>query len=166
MHIILEGPDNAGKSTLAMRLATELKRQVIQSEGREKYPGEINERVKRYINDYRTQPSIFDRHPVVSQEIYALVKSNTPVDNLLSVEFYNSRPLFVYCRAKPTRGMVGHVAKAYDEPDYLKTIEDTYPRLVKAYDDWALNHAHFVYRIGDNMVQLSNAIKGALPHES
>ena len=162
MHIVLEGPDNAGKSTLAERLAAELKRQVIFSEGREKHPGEINERVKRYIDTYRKTPVIFDRHPVVSQKIYSLVKANTPVDHLLEVEFYNAFPLFVYCRAKPDKGMVGHIAKAYDEADYLKTIEDTFPRLVKAYDDWALQHAHFIYRIGDNMVQFVNSIKGAL----
>lgn len=160
--IILEGPDNAGKSTLAKQIAESRGAIVIPSEGREKYPGEINERVRSYLDLYDGLNVVFDRHPVISQTIYFNIKPNTPVDYDLVVEFYKTNPLFIYCYATTERGMHGHVAKDYDDPNYIKAIEDNFDKLVTEYNKWALKKAHLIYRIGDDVKQLINIINGAM----
>lgn len=156
MDIVLEGPDNAGKSTLAGKLSASTGRQVIQSEGREKFPGEVNERVERYSFHYNV---IYDRHPCVSQGIYALIKPNTPIHQDSINNFYSRQPLIIYCRPLVGRGMDGHIEKAYDEAEYLRTIEDKFDELTRLYDDWALNHAHLIYRIGDNETRLIETVR-------
>lgn len=160
MHIVLEGPDNAGKSTLAKELAAWTHRQVIPSEGREKSPGEINTRIRRYFDDYENV--IFDRHPCVSQPIYFHVVPNTPVEYELERQFYKDKPILIYCKGDALRGMAGHEAKDYDDPAYLKEIESKYLKLMMAYNNWAIQHAHFIYRIGDSMPNIIKAVKGVL----
>lgn len=162
MNIILEGPDNSGKSTLAEHLGTFMGLEVVKSEGREKWPGEVNDRIRRYNSQYNKV--IYDRHPVVSQTLYNLIKTNTPVDEELLQQFYQEKNILVYCRPLIERKMEGHVAKDYDEPEYLATIEEKYGPLVKLYDEWALSHAHFLYRIGDDRTRLLEALKGAYSH--
>lgn len=157
MEIILEGPDNAGKSTLAKMISEAIGRAVISSEGREKYPGEIVERIVRYSRDH--QGVIFDRHPVVSQTIYSLVKSNTPVPEELIKEFYTGKNFFIYCRSNLERGLEGHVVKEHDDEEYLARIQNSLGPLLEAYDKWALQHANYIYRIGDNITHLINLVE-------
>jgi predicted HAD superfamily Cof-like phosphohydrolase len=152
--IVLEGPDNSGKSTLAKILSEAFNIPVKHSEGREKYPGEINERVKRYLDD--PKPIIYDRHPVVSQLIYSLIVKNTKVDDDLIDQFYREKPIFIYCKA--LNRMNGHINKDYDEPEYVKLIDEKYDALTAEYDDWALNNAHLIYRIGDSVPDLLSRV--------
>lgn len=159
MAIILEGPDNCGKSTLAKQLNEELGFIIVPSEGREKFPGEINARVKRYNEDYGDNV-IFDRHPVVSQEMYRQVVKNSPIEESLIDDFYSQGHIFIYCRPNATdRKMQGHQAQDYDDPKYLRKIEERYGPLTRAYDLWALTNAHFIYRIGDRIDLLTYAIR-------
>lgn len=160
MNIVLEGPDNAGKSTLAKIIGDTMGWPVVGSEGREKYAGEINDRIKRYFQDYQ-EKHIFDRHPVVSQGIYRMLHHKTAVDEALEEAFYDANPLLIYCRPPSIeRGLDGHIAREDDDDEYLKTVEDNYRQLVQAYDDWALKHAFLLYRIGDDPTKIINAIYG------
>lgn len=156
MNIVLEGPDNAGKSTLASLISSALCRPIIVSEGREKFPGEVNERVTRYKE---FKEVVFDRHPVISQTVYSLVKPNTPVHPVLIEEFYNTKPFLIYCRPLPQRKMEGHVVKDYDDPAYLAEIEQKYTALTEHYDLWALHRAAMIYRIGDDTDLLITMLK-------
>lgn len=160
MEIIIEGPDNAGKSTLAKMIGEALGRQVIPSEGREKYDGEINDRVNRYFKDYNNV--IFDRHPVVSQAVYFICGNKTNVNEELVEKFYKQQNIYVYCRPLIGRKLKGHVVKDYDDPAFLEEIEKKYDSLVAAYDKWALEKANFIYRIGDNITNILKGIEGAL----
>lgn len=146
MIIVIEGVDNTGKSTLAAHLAATLKLPVVSSEGREKYPGEINMRVERYLGNYPDNV-IFDRHPVISQSIYNAVVPNTPVRPELIEQFYDRRPVIIYAR-RSTPTMVGHVTKVYDDPQYVKQIDETLPLLQILYDNWALVHATHIWHFG------------------
>ena len=163
MEIILEGPDNAGKSTLATYLGKALDRNIVSSEGREKHPGEINERVQRYFATYRNV--VFDRHPVISQSIYFICGNKTSVNQDLVDKFYRENNLFIYCRPADDRGLAGHIEKAYDDPAFLKEIADKYGQLLFAYDKWALNYANIIYRIGDPIKNIINQIEGVLNNE-
>lgn len=163
LDVVFEGPDNTGKSTLIQELLTRIPhRSVITSEGPEKYPGEIDIRIKRY-NDHRV-PMIYDRHPAVSESIYAPIVRNErgPGMNARRL-FYATDPLIIYCRALPGRGMDGHVDNAgVDTTDHVAGVTKHYNEICKRYDGWALRHAHMLYRIGDDTNQLLNAIVGVL----
>lgn len=162
MKVILEGPDNAGKSTLAKAIGDKFNWPIIGSEGREKYPGEINERIKRYM-DLHQNNVIYDRHPCVSQEIYRVLHGKSAVETDLIKQFYESEPLFIYCRPAVGRGMKGHIARDDDSPEYLQMLEKKYGDLLRLYDAWALNHAQVVYRIEDNSLDMIiDFIRGAV----
>lgn len=156
MNIVLEGPDNSGKSTLARYLNARTGRPIILSEGPEKHPGEINERIRRYEG---FRGVIFDRHPVVSQPIYGRFRSNTEVDRELVLRFYDSRPLFIYCRG---RSLEGHVEKSHDTSEHMALVNLNHDAMCRHYDEWAKDHAHIWYRVGDSMERIVNLVLGAI----
>ena len=164
LDVVFEGPDNTGKSTLIQKFLDDYRytRRVIKSEGPEKYHGEIDERIERYyLEDIDV---IYDRHPAVSETIYAPVVRQNPGPTAYSRNmFYLTEPLIIYCRALPGRGMQGHRDNpGVDTEHHIQGVTQHYDEICDRYDDWALRHAHFVYRIGDDANQLLNAIAGVL----
>ncbi len=156
--IVIEGPDNTGKSTLAQALANAMHLGVIGSEGPEKYPGEINERIQRY--SARMDLTIFDRHPAVSEPIYGLLRGQLNVDSALLAGFYAQPHLFIYCHSQ--RGLGEHQVKGYDTPEHLQLLSTRHDHICHLYSLWALSHAHLVYRIGDDMTAVVAAVIGVV----
>lgn len=156
MQIILEGPDNSGKSTLAAYLGNYLNLPVIHSGGPSKYPGEVNERTVKFNMDRQTQ--IYDRHPAISQNIYqkALQLHGELVHETHVDAFYTLRPLIIYCQN--TRGTEGHNLSEHSSPDYFDQVAAHFQDLQRLYDQWALVHANVIYRIGDDMEALARSI--------
>jgi hypothetical protein len=156
--IVIEGVDNSGKSTLISALRVILPWRVQVSEGPPKYPGEQNERVKRYM----TFPNrmIYDRHPCVSQPIYSQVRSHAdPIDPALIKQFYTADPLFIYCDGGD-RGMKGHVFNPeVDTDEHISEIKENYYHLLMAYRHWAGQHAFISYRIGDSVGRVIKTIE-------
>lgn len=142
MVIVIEGPDAAGKTTLAINLGYALHLRIQHSEGPEKWPGEIDERIRRYL---KMENFIFDRHPCISNPIY----SGNPINEQLMAEFMNTEPVFIYCRGN---FMDRHVVKEHDSPDHLKKIHDQNDQIRKAYDDWGLENAHIIFRPGHSSI--------------
>lgn len=159
MNIIIEGPDNSGKSTLARYIASHVPRPILFSEGPEKFPGEINDRIRRYE---RYRNVIFDRHPCVSQPIYGKIRRNTEVEHELLLRFYDARPLFIYCRG---RGLETHVVKDHDTPEHVEAVNRNHEWLCRQYDEWAVQHAHIWYRVGDSMERVLNLVRGYVKEE-
>lgn len=156
--IVLEGPDNSGKSVLARYIAEQINFPLIISEGSGKANGEINERIRRYN---RLQTAVFDRHPCVSQVLYDVHvrHQHVSVNEDLLLMFYDLQPLFIYCRG---RGLEQHIVKEHDTQEHLKAVEENHPRLCSAYDEWAKVNAHVFYRVGDSMRQIINLIRGTI----
>ena len=149
MSIILEGPDGGGKTTLGLQLAEKLGMIHKPSEGPEKYPGEINERIKRYaiIDDSRF---IYDRHPCISQVAYAVNvhAQTTPDADLIEAFYARTDQLIIYCR--PNTAEVVHTAnREWDTPEFTAAINKNFDGLMRWYDEWAVRQAHIIYRIGD-----------------
>lgn len=158
MRVIVEGPDNAGKSTLCSALAARTGRNIVASGGREVSPEEIINRCRFLLA--KPDSVIHDRHPIISQPIYgANVLPNTPIPDELIEQLYAQEPLFIYCRASVERGMGDHVATERDTAEYVDTVTARYEDLVWAYDEWALDHAHIIYRIGQPVQPIINYLK-------
>jgi len=153
--VVFEGPDGGGKSTLINHVQQTLKARVVRSEGPEKYPGEINDRISRYLQLNAAMLDcgmdvLYDRHPCVSQIAYGLVHQQSAPDSRLVTELYNQKPLFIYCRPDPAGG--NHTATGeWDTAEYLAKVNENFGKLMAFYDKWALFHAHMIYRIGDSM---------------
>jgi len=147
MNVVIEGCDAAGKSTLIRALRARVPWNIKPSEGPPKYPGEMNERVRRYSS---LQFTIFDRHPCVSQPIYAMISgSRDDIDSALIKQFYDTKPLFVYCQPD-AQGFARHeVNPDADNPEHLAGVEQKYNDLLAAYHVWGLRHANIMYRLGE-----------------
>jgi len=155
MIIVLEGPDGSGKSTLADRLSQLFDLNCQHSEGRPKYPGEFVERVTRYN---KMSNVVFDRHPIISQPIYSALRASIedmPTEQMLA-DLYDKKPFIIYCRATDLNH---HQVKAYDDAAHLKAIEENAQRILDVYDDWAVEHAHWIYRIGQRITPIIAAIE-------
>jgi len=149
MNIVLEGPDASGKSTLAKHIAEQLLLPIVHSGGPEKFPGEVLERTKKRLGI--TGPMLHDRHPAVSQNIHltALRLPGTYIPEGMLAQFYASKPLIIYCRNPGT--LEGHQMSEHASTEYHRRVERYFPDLCRMYDEWALRHASFTYRIGDDM---------------
>ena len=104
--IILEGPDGAGKTRLALRLAEELS---LTPEPR-RVSSDMKPLVSLYdtvSQDIKTWPrkALYDRHSCISETIYAPLFRERPNDGfdtrdkLIQVfaDFFRARPLVIYC---------------------------------------------------------------------
>jgi predicted HAD superfamily Cof-like phosphohydrolase len=157
--IILEGPDNGGKSTLAAELARVTGLPVQGSEGPPKHEGEMNIRIRRYLD---MGPAIFDRFPAISNPIYdrALGRKADVIDPALIAEMYARSPVLVYCDPGD-RGLVGHVVKERESEEHIAGVTKNARYLVDLYQGWAMRKANMVYRIGDDKGQAVRRIVGA-----
>lgn len=117
--IIIEGLDATGKSSLAERISKITTWPIQKSEGPEQYPGEILDRCDRY----RILPDeyIFDRHPVISQQVYGHFAKKTPIAPQYLVMLQTRAPLVIYSSAE-NKGQ--HKIKEYDTPEHIKMIEE------------------------------------------
>lgn len=160
--IVIEGPDNAGKSTLAKYISERLNLPVRHSGGPSKYPGEIYKRIDQFHNDQ--SQCIYDRHPCVSQNLYlkSLKLAGEAVDDYRLQRFYATQPLIIYCRGRRTMkghqpsehgAGIGHTSAHY-EAMVAKYIE----ALCDNYDRWAMKRAHIFYRIGDDMDRIVHLV--------
>jgi hypothetical protein len=157
-HIVVEGVDGAGKSTLITAIHMVIHWPIQGSEGPPLFPGEMDRRVKRYAS-IRT-PCIFDRHPVVSQPIYGTMRSHEDfISRELIDDFYKTNPIFIYCDPIE-RGMSSHRRSIIDTDAHLHQVIEHYATLLALYRAWAIKHAHIFYRIGDDVDRIVDALKG------
>ncbi len=154
--IVIEGMDNSGKSTLARALADYMTMGVQESEGPPKSDDEINARVDGYAD--MGDHTIFVRHPVISNAIYGKFRpEGDPITPGRAMIFYEAKPILIYCDAG-NRGYGGHVLKDHDTERHQELLKSKQQELLNEYRLWAAQHAHFVYRIGDDMDQLISTL--------
>lgn len=146
--IIIEGMDNSGKSTLALAIAKRLNMNVQESEGPPRSSQEINDRCRRYEG---LQNTILVRHPVVSNAIYGQFRpEGDPILPDVRDTFYAGKHLIVYCDPLD-RSLTDHIIKDHDTPEHLAMIRERQVDIRLLYRNWAIRHAHILYRIGDDM---------------
>lgn len=156
MKIVVEGPDNSGKSTLIRHLSGSLGIPVVPGEGPGRSSDEINDRVRRYA---LIDNAIFDRHPCISQPIYNNFRDGPKIDPILIEEFYQHDLLIIYCRGRAT--LDGTIWRDVDEVTdangvkHQDTVERNHHHICAIYDDWAAGRAHMIYRIGDGFSRVT-----------
>lgn len=156
MNIVVEGPDNSGKSTLVDKLSHVLNMRVLHSDGPVKQQEEMHSRCLAYLNATDT---IFDRHCIVSERIYGMMRGHVMLDPVLEGMFYDDQQhLIIYCRN--TRGLSSHVMKQHDTQQHLTLVSSRHKQICDLYDKWALRHAHLMYRIGDDTKLITKIIEG------
>jgi hypothetical protein len=144
MIIILEGPDNAGKSTLAKMLSKELSLEVIHPGGP---PANIADALIRcgeqaMIFQLGEHVSfIYDRVTCISDAIYRGISS---YDNVFAVfqadlshEIAEGNIMLVYCR--PPNRVVNdfscHVTKSHETEAVVEYAKRNFDRIVFEYDE-------------------------------
>lgn len=148
MNVILEGPDGGGKSTLAGHLSKLWNLRLQEGSGPPKKEGEIEQRLAGYL---KMENTIFDRHPAVSEPIYTRIRQKqvSLEFKALTNAFYQQNNLFIYCRSTTN---TRHVVKPGEDPRHIEALNANYDTLVQLYDQWALRHAHHIYRIEEGLI--------------
>jgi len=136
--VILEGADGSGKSTLATRLLKGTGHPTILIK-RSGPPGNVETLV--FQSEWIAQQSrlglnvIADRHPIISEAIYAPVVRKVPGPHWGPEDAYKAlkhqRVMLVYCRTDDvTQRGSSHVE------DQMEGVHEYYQDLVKEYDRW------------------------------
>lgn len=142
--IIVEGMDASGKSTLVDTLfehlngAGELGYEKIHSGGPEKYPGEIRERIASLP---RKGKFILDRHPMISQHVYAREGATTFTTDEVWNYLQTMNPVLVYCCGKAE-----HVMKPGESEDHARFLAEKWDRLNTAYEHFFALAPNFGFR--------------------
>lgn len=167
-HIVVEGIDNSGKSTLIDFLILKSNFPCQRGEGPPRSGEDMNDRIAKYAMTHQGRTFIYDRHPVVSQPIYSKISDKVQaVAPHLNDEFYASKPIIIYCDPLD-RGLGQHKPRTgagnehIDTPEFLAGLKAKYDIMLGEYRLWAARHADLVYRIGDSEEELWNAIQSIL----
>ena len=158
MNVVLEGPDGGGKSTLAQIISDACGVRVQQGSGPPKEKGEVERRALEYLAMDRV---IFDRHPCISQPVYAMIRGEVISHqlNLRVLELHSQNHLFIYCRSA---NLDRHVVKDGENPAHVAALEAKFETVLAHYDLWAVRHAHMIYRIGDDYTRVVMAAQAHL----
>lgn len=179
--ILIEGPDNSGKTTLLNKLKKDLKlREYKRPHGAPKTPEDLLRRAILVSFKEANKNYIMDRHPLIGEVIYGSIlrgenkwdylKDEYKVLNELFLDHINKGKLFlIYCRP-PTEVVLNlktHVVKDYDTKEHLEALANNSEKILREYDKKIEPIANHVYNYTDtNQYQyLINHIKGEYLNE-
>lgn len=148
--IIVEGPDNSGKTTLVASLVKDLKLKVLDSDikGPPLDAQDNYFRTKSLILKALKHPrsnTITDRLSLIGESIYGPICRGKD----LWVPMFEKKmkmytvlkiidPFFIYCR--PPKNIVlnmgSHQLKDYDTPEHITQVEKNKALILKAYDNY------------------------------
>lgn len=137
--LVIEGPDNSGKSTLVTRLSKDLKAVVVNSQV---VPPPHEYWVKDYVRWYEeaarfNQQIVLDRHPVISDPIYGpVIRGKTPLSEAYCRNV-RSTLCVIYCR--PPIGAI----RNFGERAQMTGVKEKIADLVAGYDAMMSNPGQF-----------------------
>jgi hypothetical protein len=156
--IVIEGPDNAGKSTLLDQILSALCIPAIRPPSYNKIYDKGEQEVTKYtewmLRDFeasKQQTIVYDRHPLISANIYEpiLINRNSILlnerYNALAYEFAKINPIIVYCRPPMStitnwgirsqmNGVKENITKIIQQYDYMMPRIKSYGFDVLYYD--------------------------------
>jgi len=146
--LIIEGPDNSGKTTLVKELAQLLPGQkVLHSGGPVKSEADRDERMERILNSRHV---IWDRVPCISEQIYGPVLRGV---NIFGGTTYLQAVVdigaaIIYCR--PPDHLLFNldthdVNPDHDDEEHLTGIKQNHEKIVASYDYFMRHIPHLRY---------------------
>lgn len=148
--IIVEGPDNSGKSTLVTTLVKDLNIRLLQS----KYSGPPKTAKENYHKtrdiivkalEYPGPNTITDRLSLIGESIYGPICRGQD----LWIPYFDKKmkmysilktinPFWIYCRPpkEVVLNMSSHQLKSYDTPEHLDEVSRNKSLILKAYDNY------------------------------
>lgn len=129
--IIIEGPDNAGKSTLAEKLSKALEIPVVHSVRPEKHWSE-EDVLYHSTWQLRPQEAILDRVYAISEYVYGrVIRGKTALGSKHSealFDLYNRPYLIIYCRPDD------HTILANGSRDQMEGVIQHHQAIINEYD--------------------------------
>ena len=161
--IIVEGPDNSGKSTLVSQLSKEFNLLVAERpHGPPKSVEDLIDRATKLLLKQDKKRYIIDRHPIFGEDIYGpiLRGHNKWLENedihyslvsLLKHSQERKSTFIIYCRPpdEVVLNLSTHQVKDYDTKEHLKSLEEKASEVLKAYDSKMDSWANFKYNYKD-----------------
>jgi len=141
MIIILEGPDNAGKSTLAKKLSADLGIDVVHPGGPPKNIIEVIARCEEQSAVFSLSTEvdvIFDRVTCISDLIY---RGRPEYDRIFEIFHRQLKTaknvIVVYCRPSDERlkNFDDHVQQAHEDAAVVQYAKDNVNRIIDEYDN-------------------------------
>jgi adenylate kinase family enzyme len=133
--IIVEGPDGAGKSTLAKELAEILGYRYQTTGGALDTPEALANKVEECMES----GVVYDRHPLISDMVYkaALGKDLLCYPSIMIDALYNWAPIVIYCRLNDIQAMADNMVrsnKAHKPPEFMEMVLANQKRIVGVYE--------------------------------
>lgn len=146
--IIVEGPDNSGKSTLINQLIKDLGLTLAEQKvkGPTKSLLDITSRALDVLHQCSVigpDKAITDRFSLISEEIYGPIcrgQNRWNEDRGIYLSLWNIvdsfNPIIIYCRPPlpVLLNMDNHQVKDYDTKEHLESIESNQVKLIEKYD--------------------------------
>lgn len=151
MFVVIEGPDNSGKSTLAKYLADRIDFPLQHSGGPPKSDDEFAFRLDRL---FRMDDVIFDRFPVISEAVYGPILSRESLITPTSkIRFFARKPIIIYCRPPLNvlmRVVDGHEVKDHETAAHVAAVKAHAMALIHRYDEvlYEYNPIYYDYTAG------------------
>ena len=143
--IILEGPDNAGKTTLAEELSARLGWPVRHSGGPVKDYQDINSRMVRVR---LSKNVIWDRVPAISEHVYGPILRGTDHGAESFHTWLQSADIhIIYCRPddKYVLNMALHRVSDKADAEHITKVNERQQEIVAAYDQLMTKFPHHRY---------------------
>jgi energy-coupling factor transporter ATP-binding protein EcfA2 len=139
--IIVEGPDGSGKTTLCRYIAGVTKREYYHTGGPPSTKQGMEENLATLRNKHRTHPQglVVDRHPAISDPIYAEVNNRVLLLSKDRLEHAMDEldPIVVFCRIASIREMfmsIDKTNKPHKPVTHLAEVLENYKQVVTMYD--------------------------------
>lgn len=152
--IIIEGPDNAGKSTLAQQLSKAIGIPIHHSGGPALNDEEIIHRAERIFDTGNVRPLLYDRVPFISDYVYRTVMQDKPspfTDKNL-VDRYIRRmkklhPVVILCwpPIPVMMALESHERSPHETEEHFNKVKDHQEQLIHSYSQLFVDIPHYKY---------------------
>lgn len=151
--IIVEGPDNSGKSTLIQQIKKDFGINEIprMAHGPANGSKDLWDRTYQIIDAATKAKShriIIDRFTLIGEDIYGPILRHVNLWDKMpqeKIKFWKATnlldPFIIYCRPpeEVIMDMKNHVIKVYDTPEHVRRVNQKQELIIHAYDNYFAN---------------------------
>lgn len=122
---------------------------------------ELFAKMRRHLH---TDNMIHDRHPVITELIYARVlrgidRTHDATWNSAWTSLLLQRPIIILARGS---FFDRHVAKPDESKTHLVDVRREYDRIKVEYDAWGIQYSHIIYNHEDDIERIISMVRGVI----